>query len=38
LGNGIKFIGKTFGSEWELIQNKVLDNQVVRLTYQYKGE
>ena len=38
LGDGIKFIGKTFGSEWELIQNKVLDNQVVRLTYQYKGE
>lgn len=38
LGDGIKFIGKTLGSEWELIQNKVLDNQVVRLTYQYKGE
>ncbi len=36
LGNGIRFIGKTFGSEWELTQNKVMDNQVVRLTYQYK--
>ncbi len=38
LGNGIKFIGKTFGSKWELTQNKILDNQVVCLTYQYKGE
>ena len=38
LGNGIRFIGKTFGSKWELIQNKILDNQVVCLTYQYKGE
>lgn len=38
LGDGIKFIGKTFGSKWELTQNKILDNQVVCLTYQYKGE
>lgn len=38
LGDGIKFIGKTFGSKWELTQNKVMDNQVVCLTYQYKGE
>lgn len=38
LGDGIKFIGKTFGSKWELTQNKVVDNQVVCLTYRYKGE
>lgn len=38
LGDGIKFIGKTFGSKWELIRSKVLDNQVVCLTYHYKGE
>lgn len=38
LGDGIRFIGKTFGSKWELTQNRVLDNQVVCLTYQYKDE
>ena len=38
LGDGIRFIGKTFGSKWELTQNKILDNQVVCLTYRYKGE
>lgn len=38
LGDGIKFVGNTFGSKWELTQNKVMDNQVVCLTYQYKGE
>lgn len=38
LGDGIKFIGKTFGSKWELTQNKVMDNQIVCLIYQYKGE
>ena len=37
LGDGIRFIGKTFGSKWELTQNKILDNQVVCLTYRYKG-
>ena len=38
LGDGIKFIGKTFGSKWELTGHRVIDNQVVYLTYQYKGE
>ena len=38
LGDGIKFIGKTFGSKWELTEHQMLDNQVVCLTYQYKGE
>ncbi|EOS01064.1 hypothetical protein C799_02917 [Bacteroides thetaiotaomicron dnLKV9] len=38
LGDGIKFIGKTFGSKWELTGHRVIDNQVVCLTYQYKGE
>lgn len=38
LGDGIRFIGKTFGSKWELTQNRVLDNQVICLTYQFKGE
>ena len=38
LGDGIRFIGKTFGSEWELSQNEVMNNQVICLTYQYKGE
>ena len=38
LGDGIKFIGKTFGSKWELTEHRMLDNQVVCLTYQYKGE
>lgn len=38
LGDGIKFIGKTFGSKWELTEHRVIDNQVVCLTYQYKGE
>ena len=38
LGDGIKFIGKTFGSKWELTGHRVIDNQVICLTYQYKGE
>lgn len=38
LGDGIRFIGKTFGSKWELTQNRVLDNQVICLTCQFKGE
>ena len=38
LGDGIRFIGKTFGSKWELTGHRVIDNQVVCLTYQYKGE
>lgn len=38
LGDGIKFIGKTFGSKWELTEHRMLNNQVVCLTYQYKGE
>lgn len=38
LGDGIRFIGKTFGSKWELTGHRVIDNQVVYLTYQYKGE
>ena len=38
LGEGIKFIGKTFGSKWELTGHWVIDNQIVCLTYQYKGE
>ena len=36
LGDGIKFIGKTFGSKWELTGHRVTDNQVVRLTYSIK--
>ena len=38
LGDGIRFIGKTFGSKWELTGHRVIDIQVVCLTYQYKGE
>ena len=38
LGDGIMFIGKTFGSKWELTRHRVIDNLVVCLTYQYKGE
>ena len=38
LGDGIRFIGKTFWSEWELSHNEVMNNQVICLTYQYKGE
>ena len=38
LGDGIRFIGKTFGSKRELTGHRVIDNQVVCLTYQYKGE
>ena len=38
LGDGISFMGKTFGSDWELTGNRTIDNQVVCLTYQFKGE
>ena len=38
LGDGIKFIGKTFGSKWELTGPRIIDNQVVCVTYQFKGE
>ncbi len=33
LGDGIRFIGKTFGSKWELMDSIVFDNGVIRSEY-----
>ena len=33
LGDGIRFIGKTFGSRWELMDNIIFDNGVIRSEY-----
>lgn len=36
-GNGIGFIGETFGSHWKLSESRVLDNGVVCSTYLFGG-
>ena len=33
LGNGIPFIGKTFGSKWGLIESQIIENGVICSTY-----
>lgn len=37
VGKGIGFIGETFGSQWKLSENCVLENGIVRSTYLFDG-
>ena len=36
LGRGVPFIGETFGSEWELLMNMVMDDGIVVTEYKFK--
>lgn len=36
LGRGVPFIGETFGSEWELLMNMVMDDGIVITEYKFK--
>lgn len=35
LGKGIKFIGETFGSNWQLEDSQIIDNNILLSSYKY---